>query len=132
MADASDFQDLLTQSRMSRLRKVIESRSVDVHGFVSAYISTLPGGLAGALAPEERDATVVLLRRLGELFARIDVLGAASVNWLDITRYLGETTFPSRSALSASSDAVKSLVYRPSEAGAREPGDDLPPRIEYT
>ena len=129
----SDFNDLLTQSRLAKLRRLVAERVLDAPAFVSAYLSTLPGGVAGALAPEERAATLLLVRRLAELYARIDARADARVAWADITEYVGAAAYAAATTVETAAGPRAALVYRlapeAEQPGAGPRAEDVPAEV---
>ena len=88
MADVNDLHDLLPRSRIIKLKALCEHLLLDLGTFVRAYLSTLPGGLPAATAPSQAPTTTSLIRRLEELFSRIDTFGAGRVSWSQLTAYV--------------------------------------------
>jgi len=84
----------------------------DIDRFVSSFLKSASGGLARVLNPTRRDESLVLIRRLIELFARIDTTGNGRITWDQFTSFAAENTL---SGGTSTGKTQASFVYRDSD-----------------
>jgi len=123
MSENLDFADLLSQTRIAKLRPLLEGRVCEVDRFVSAFLRTMPGGLAQLFTPGKKEENLLFIRRLIELFHRIDCFGKGSITWEQFTSFAAENTI---SGTGLSNKAIASVVYRENEKLFVPNSDTLP------
>ena len=111
-------EELLTQQRIACLRPLLEGRNADVEAFVFAFLSLEESAVALSPAAQSAGhhdaARVLLVRRLIELFFRIDKFGRGVITWDDITSFAAEVNINGVDG-SATNATHSSVVYRLSD-----------------
>lgn len=122
------FVDLLDGGHISKLQPLLERPDIDLDRFVSAYLRTAYKGAASLMDATKHDANVQFIRRLIELFNRVDSTGRGMISWEQFSTFAAEVSLLSTSegGESATVGKIMPIVYRESPKLRAPYVDELP------
>jgi len=129
MSSSVAFVDLLDGGHISKLQPLLERPDIDLDRFVSAYLRTAYKGAASLMDASKHDDNVQFIRRLIELFNRVDSTGRGMISWEQFSTFAAEVSLLSASAggEKAVVGKIMPIVYRESPKLRAPHVDELPP-----
>lgn len=128
MSSAVAFVDLLDGAHISKLQPLLERPDIDMDRFVSAYLRTAFNGAATLMDVNRHDSNVQFIRRLIELFNRVDSTGRGMISWEQFSTFAAEVSLVSTNIGGGSETVGKimPIVYRESPKFRAPYVDELP------
>lgn len=111
------------QSRIAKLRPHLEGKRVTFEQFAEVFITSLPDGVDSTRDPSRKADLVHLIRRLKEMFLRIDANAVGTISWEQFTAFASDNLFSTGMADRVSKGTAP-IVYRQSQR-LQTPSDDI-------